>query len=140
MCKMFNKTPEDLKYKWEALIYNSSVKDQPIAFFTANSAKDLHQQLQREVTKPSQVKTPAAKQTAAKRAFRNNALSGSSPIGFATPSATKRRTGGVKVEPTTPSLLRSHPKVSTGLPVNFSLPLDLDSYKCELILTCRILC
>jgi hypothetical protein len=135
---MFNKTPEDLKYKWEALIYSSSVKDQPIAFFTADSAKDLHQQLQREVTRVP-VKTPATKQTAAKRAFRNNALGGSSPAGFATPSATKRRAGGVKVEPSTPSL-RSHPKVSTGLPVNFSLPQDLDSYKCKLILPCRSLC
>ncbi|KAG8711402.1 DNA-directed DNA polymerase alpha subunit pol12 [Ceratobasidium sp. 394] len=121
MCQMFNMSPEDLRYKWEAMIYNSSVKEQPISFFTANSARDLRQQLQRDVAKASQVKAQTSRQTVAKRAVRGGGT-------FASPSAARTRMGGVKVEPSTPSL-SGNPKVAAGRPVNFSLPPDSESYK-----------
>ncbi|KAG9083062.1 DNA-directed DNA polymerase alpha subunit pol12 [Ceratobasidium sp. 370] len=123
MCQMFNITPEDLRYKWEAMIYSSSVKEQPISFFTANCARDLRQQLQRDVAKASQAKAQTSRQTVAKRAVRGGGS-------FTSPSATRARVGVVKVEPSTPSL-SSNPKVGGGRPVNFSLPPDFELYKCK---------
>ncbi|KAG8737123.1 DNA-directed DNA polymerase alpha subunit pol12 [Ceratobasidium sp. 428] len=122
MCRTFNITPEDLRYKWEALIYSSTAKDQPISFFTANSARDLQQQLRRDIAKTSQTKAQTTKQTVAKRPAK---------VAGAFPSSSTARTrtgGGVKVEPSTPSL-SNHPKVSSGRPVNFSPPQNADSYK-----------
>ncbi|KAG9127039.1 DNA-directed DNA polymerase alpha subunit pol12 [Ceratobasidium sp. 392] len=118
---MFNITPENLRYKWEALIYNSAVKDQPIAFFTANSARDLRQQLQRDVAKAGQNQAQTTKRTVAKKAVKNT-------TSLATPSTTRTRVGGnVKAEPSTPSI-SSHPKIPSGRPVNFSLPQNSESY------------
>ncbi|QRV77706.1 DNA polymerase alpha subunit B [Ceratobasidium sp. AG-Ba] len=125
ICKTFNITPEDLRYKWEALIYNSSIKDKPISFFDANCARDLQQQLQRDLAKTSQTKAKTTKTSVAKRPMRGNAL-GANP--FAPPAGRTRTGPSVKVEPSTPSI-SSHQNLSTGRPVNFSMPQDYESYR-----------
>lgn len=128
MCNMFNMTPEDLKFKWEALIFNNATKDGPITFFTMDSARNLQQQIQRETARKSQQKPPVPKAKAAKRPHRNPALGGSAGIPL---RPGRIRPDGVKLEPSTPSL-RGHPHVSTGLPVNFSPPQNLEAFNCKL--------
>jgi DNA polymerase alpha subunit B len=117
MCRMFDLTPETLRYKWEALMFNSSGKDTPIIFFTLDSAMDLQQMLQREIAKPSQQKTSVPKPNAGKKVFRQAALGGSAIVG---PPAARKRQGTVKLEPSMP----------TGPPANFTPPYNTELYNC----------
>lgn len=126
MCQMFNLSPEDLRYKWEAFMYNSAVKDQPISFFTASTARDLQKQLQRDLAKVNQTKAQTAKKTVTKTVTRSNVM-GANP--FAVPSGGRMQTRtGVKAEAPVTSLA-DYASSSASRPVNFAMPQDVESYR-----------
>ncbi|CUA68780.1 DNA polymerase alpha subunit B [Schizosaccharomyces pombe 972h-] [Rhizoctonia solani] len=125
MCRTFNITPEDLRFKWEALSFNSSLKDTPITFFTTDSASSLQQMLQREMANLGQQKASVSKPGTGKKAFR--APVAGATVSYSTPIPARRKQGGVKVEPTTPSL-NGRAKAPAGPPVNYVPPQNIDSY------------
>lgn len=122
MCRMFNLAPDDLRFKWEALIFNTSAKDTPITFFTLDSARDLQQILQREVAKPVQ-KVVAPKHNAVKKVFRQVPLGGGVAAGSPTATSTRRKQGVVKKEPS----------ALAGPSVNFTPPHNIEAYSCEFV-------
>ncbi|KAG8691228.1 DNA-directed DNA polymerase alpha subunit pol12 [Ceratobasidium sp. 423] len=124
MCRTFNVTPEDLRFKWEAMSFNSALKDTPMTFFTADSASGLQQMLQRDVANRSQQKAAISKPTVGKR-IRQPVAGGAT--GYSTSVAVRRNPGRVKVEPTTPSL-HSRAKAPAGPPPNYAPPQNADSY------------
>ncbi|CAE6464407.1 unnamed protein product [Rhizoctonia solani] len=124
MCRTFNVTPEDLRFKWEAFSFNSSLKDTPMTFFTADSASGLQQLLQRDVANRSQQKAAISKPAPAKK-LRQPLTGGTT--GYSTPIAVRRNAGRVKVEPTTPSL-NARAKAPAGPPANYAPPQSVDSY------------
>ncbi|KAJ1303322.1 hypothetical protein OPQ81_011518 [Rhizoctonia solani] len=124
MCRTFNLSPEDLRFKWEALSFNSSLKDTPMKFFTADSANGLQQMLQREVANKAQQKAAVSKPHIVKKL--RTAVPGSVP-GYSTPIPARRKQGAVKVEPTTPSL-HARSKTPAGPPASYVPPLNADLY------------
>ncbi|CAE6482270.1 unnamed protein product [Rhizoctonia solani] len=124
MCRTYNITPENLRYKWEAFSFNSSIKDTPITFFTADSASSLQQMLQREVANVGQQKAAVSKPGVAKK-LRQPATG--SVAGYSTPMQSRRRQGGVKIEPNTPSL-HARARAPAGPPANYRPPQNADSY------------
>ncbi|CCO29121.1 DNA polymerase alpha subunit B [Rhizoctonia solani AG-1 IB] len=124
MCRTYNITPENLKYKWEAFSFNSSLKDTTLTFFTADSASGLQQMLQREVANMSHQKAAVSKPSVGKK-LRQPAVG--NMMAYSTPAQSRRQQGGVKVEPTTPSL---HPRARppAGPPANYIPPQNIDSY------------
>ncbi|CAE6448433.1 hypothetical protein ACGC1H_005537 [Rhizoctonia solani] len=125
MCRTFNITPEDLRFKWEALSFNSSIKDTPITFFTTDSATSLQQMLQREMANLGQQKAAVSKPGTRKKAVRPLVAGGTA--GYSTPISARRKQGGVKVEPTTPSL-NSRTKAPAKPPAIYIPPQNADSY------------
>jgi DNA polymerase alpha subunit B len=71
MCKMFNLTPEDLSYKWEALSYNSTRK---LNIFTMESAAALKTKIQRDLTADN------AKKQAARPRLAGSVVRGRAPV------------------------------------------------------------
>ncbi|CAE6391160.1 unnamed protein product [Rhizoctonia solani] len=124
MCRTYNITPENLKYKWEAFSFNSSIKDTPLTFFTADSATGLQQMLQREVTNMGQQKAAVSKPSVGKKL--RQPVTGN-VVGYSTPIQSRRKQGGVKIEPTTPSL-HARARVPAGPPANYVPPHNINSY------------
>ncbi|CAE6527247.1 unnamed protein product [Rhizoctonia solani] len=128
MCRTFNISPEDLRFKWEALSFNSSLKDTPIKFFTIDSAASLEQMLRREMTNLGQQKAAVSKPGAGKKTVRSLATGGAAA--YSSPIPTRRKQGGIKVEPTTPSLNgRAKASAQAGAPAKYSPPQNADLYE-----------
>ncbi|KAH7336988.1 DNA polymerase alpha/epsilon subunit B-domain-containing protein [Rhizoctonia solani] len=124
MCRTFNVTPEDLKYKWEALSFNSSIKDTPITFFTADSASSLQQMLQRDVANLGQRKPTVSKPSVVRKPARSAARG---TVGHLASIPARKNQGGVKVEPVAPSL-HGRAKAPVGPPASYVPPQNADLY------------
>ncbi|CAE6458479.1 unnamed protein product [Rhizoctonia solani] len=124
MCRTFNVSPEDLRFKWEALSFNSSIKDTPIKFFTAESASSLQQMLQRDVANLGQRRVAVSKPSVVRKIVRPAA---GSTMGYSASIPTRRKQGGVKVEPIAPSL-HGRAKAPVGPPASYAPPQNADSY------------
>ena len=113
ICQMYNLTAEDLKYKWEALIFG---KTKSILRFTRESAVDLKAEIQREIQAKN---ASSSSRSAAATAFARGKLAGSAKFAGVNSAGL---TGTLKTATQPPKALSGG---TTGVPVK--LEPDFDS-------------
>jgi hypothetical protein len=124
MCTLFDLSPEDLFYKWEAFSYSGSVKDRMISTLTIDGAKELHAYLRQQRAAQAAVSTPAMPKvkTLPKSVLRGfGGTPKMSPSPFRTPQPMKTRIARV---PDTPTIVAHRPKAQ------YIPPTNLSEYKC----------
>ena len=124
MCTLFDLSPEDLFYKWEAFSYSGSVKDRIISTLTIDGAKELHASLRQQRASQAVVSTPVMPKV---KTFPRSVLRGFGGTPKVAPSPFRTlqpvQTRIVRV-PETPTIVNHRPKA------HYFPPANIAEYKC----------